>query len=187
MKAYLEQTQLFATDEIAHFMSLGKKTTLKKGDFFIQEGETAKRFAFVETGVLRSFYYSSKSDEVTYCLSFPNELIAGYSSLITQTPTSENIQALMDCNIIEFPMQVINDLVSENTNWLLFSKQIAESQYIKLEKRVFLLQNENALTRYKELIENQSDYLQKIPLGYLASYLGISQRHLSRIRKQIAF
>jgi CRP-like cAMP-binding protein len=187
MREFLEKVELFTLEEIDYLLSFGNSTILAKGEYLIREGETAKKIAFVKSGLLRSFYYSSNSDEVTYCFSFPNELIAGYSSFITQEKTNENIQALIDCELIEFPKQLIDELVITNKSWLLFSKQMAESQYIKLEKRIFLLQKENALTRYKELLENQSEYLQKIPLGYLASYLGISQRHLSRLRKQISF
>jgi CRP-like cAMP-binding protein len=124
---------------------------------------------------------------VTYCFSFPNELIAGYSSFITQEKTSENIQALTNCELIEFSKGKLDELVDTQRNWLLFSKQIAENQYVKLEKRIYMLQKENALARYKELLDKQPEYLQKIPLGHLASYLGISQRHLSRLRKQISF
>lgn len=186
-KTYLEQVGLFATEEIEYFISFGKESFLAKGDCFIRSGEIAKKFAFVKSGVLRSFYYSSNSDEVTYCFSFPNELVAGYSSMITQQPTNENIQAIVDCNLVEFPKQLLDELVAKRKNWLQFAKQIAESEYVKLEKRIFLLQKENALLRYKELIENRPNYLQKIPLGHLASYLGISQRHLSRLRKQMAF
>ncbi len=114
-------------------------------------------------------------------------MIAGYSSVITGKPTSENIQALTDCELIEFSTSLIDELVSGNRKWLLFTKQIAEDQYVKLEKRIFMLQKESALIRYQELLDNHPEYLQRIPLGYLASYLGISQRHLSRLRKQISF
>lgn len=187
MRAYLERLGLFDKKEINYFLSFGKELTISKGEFFIREGEVAKKIGFIQNGMFRSFYYSSNSDEVTYCFSFPRELIAGYSSLITGEPTKENIQALSDSKLLEFPMQVFNDLIDSNRNWLLFAKQMAESQYVKLENRIFLLQKENAITRYTELLEKQPDYLQNIPLGYLASYLGVSQRHLSRLRKQISF
>lgn len=187
MRVYLENAGLFTTDEIDYFLSFGSNSILAKGEYFIVKGQTAKKIAFVKSGLLRSFYYSSNSDEVTYCFSFPCDLIAGYSSLITQNQTSENIQALSDCELIEYPKTLLDELINANRSWLFFAKQMAESQYIKLEKRIFLLQKENALTRYNELLENQPDYLKKIPLGHLASYLGISQRHLSRLRKQITF
>lgn len=187
MHEYLKSTGLFTNTEIEYFLSLGNSTTLAKGDFFLKEGEIAKKVAFVKSGIFRSFYYSSNGEEVTYCFSFPNQLIAGYSSIITKRKTEENIEALTDCELLEFPAKVINELVEKHHNWALFAKQIAEDQYVRLEKRIFLLQKENALTRYKELLENKAQYLQKIPLGYLASYLGVSQRHLSRLRKQILF
>jgi len=187
MRRYLEDLSLFTSREIEEFLSLGKTTTLKKGDYFIREGEIANRLAFVNSGLLRTFYYSMNSDEVTYCFSFPNDWITGYSSFITQQETNENIEALEDCELIEFPKAIVDNLVASHLNWLLFSKQMAESQYVKLERRIFMLQKENALNRYKELMENHPEYLNLIPLGYLASYLGISQRHLSRIRKQISF
>lgn len=187
MQKYLENIGLFNQKEIDYFLSFGKDTFLSKGEFFITEGEIAKKVAFVKSGLLRSFYYSSNSEEVTYCFSFPNELIAGYSSFITQEKTSENIQALTNCELTEFPKSKLDELVENQRNWLLFSKQIAENQYVKLEKRIYMLQKENAFTRYKEILDKQPDYLQKIPLGHLASYLGISQRHLSRLRKQISF
>jgi CRP-like cAMP-binding protein len=187
MQTYLEETGLFDKSEIEYFLSFGKTVILKKGESYIIEGDIAKKFAFVKSGLLRSFYYASNSEEVTYCFSFPNDLIAGYSSLITQEKTRENIQAILDCDLIEFPKRILDDLVSEKRNWLLFAKQIAEKKYLLVEKRIFILQKENAVTAYKDLLNKHSDYLQKIPLGYLASYLGISQRHLSRIRKQISF
>jgi len=66
-------------------------------------------------------------------------------------------------------------------------KVVAEQQYIELEKRIFKLQKDNASKRYADLIKHQPEYILKIPLQYLASYLGITQRHLSRIRKEISF
>ncbi|MNT99762.1 hypothetical protein D3C72_2426980 [compost metagenome] len=64
---------------------------------------------------------------------------------------------------------------------------IAEQQYLELEKRIFQLQKETALQRYTVLLRDQPEFVQQIPLQYLASYLGITQRHLSRIRSEITF
>ncbi|MNU79669.1 hypothetical protein D3C71_692840 [compost metagenome] len=68
---------------------------------------------------------------------------------------------------------------------MLFLKIIAEQQYLELEARVFQLQRDSAQERYQSLIDNQPEYIQQISGQYLASYLGITQRHLIRIRKQI--
>jgi len=81
----------------------------------------------------------------------------------------------------------MNKLETSNPNWIKFFKHIAELEYINLEKRIFMLQRESAETRYQSLLNNQPEYLHHIPLHYLASYLGVTQRHLSRIRKNFTF
>ena len=85
------------------------------------------------------------------------------------------------------PKHKIDNLALKNQNWVRFLKIVAEQQYIELEKRIFQLQKNNALQRYADLIKNQPEYIQNIPLQYLASYLGITQRHLSRIRRDMSF
>ncbi len=64
-------------------------------------------------------------------------------------------------------------------------KILTEYEYIELERRIFMLQKETAENKYLDLIKNQPLLVKEIPLNYLASYLGITQRHLSRIRKTI--
>ena len=64
---------------------------------------------------------------------------------------------------------------------------MAEQEYINLEKRIFVLQRESAENRYKSLLQTHPHYLNSIPLSYIASYLGITQRHLSRIRKTVFY
>ncbi len=62
---------------------------------------------------------------------------------------------------------------------------MAEYQYIELENRIFQLQNSSAQKRYTDLIEQHPEFIEEIPFGYLASYLGITQRQLSRLRKNV--
>jgi len=140
----------------------------------------------VKSGLFRSFYYSSVEEEVTYCFTFANSFVSAYSSLLSQTKTVENIQAIADVELFAISRAEILNLEQSSTNWLKFFKFMAEQEYIKLEKRVFLLQKESAQKRYEDLVINAPEYLQLIPLNYLASYLGITQRHLSRIRKLVS-
>jgi CRP-like cAMP-binding protein len=160
---------------------------LKKGEFFIREGNTSEYIAYIQSGIFRSFYHSTEKEEVTYCFTFENTLITAYSSWITQLPTNENIQALSDMALILISKEQMNHLEATYPNWVKFFKQVAENEYIGLEKRVFMLQRESAETRYQNLLKNYPEYLHTIPLQYLASYLGITQRHLSRIRKSLTF
>ena len=181
--AYLQSFQVLNDSEIERLISCFEFKTLTKGDFYIQEGKVGKDVGFVVSGLMRSFYYSSTEEEVTYCFNFENTFVAAYSSFLSQQPTRENIQALSEVQLLIVSREKIKELEEENVNWLRFFKLIAEEEYIRQEQRIFMLQCESAEKRYEDLVNNKPEYLQQIPLQYLASYLGITQRHLSRIRK----
>ncbi|MDN3620182.1 Crp/Fnr family transcriptional regulator [Polaribacter undariae] len=185
MRNYLQTFNILTDNEIDLFESKVQNIKLKKGGFFIKENRISKEVAFVVSGLFRSFYYSSSEEEVTYCFTFSNSFVSAYSSFLSQTKTIENIQALTDIELLTISREDILMLEKSSTNWLKFFKLITEQEYIKMEKRVLLLQKESAEKKYTDLLINHPEYLQVIPLNFLASYLGITQRHLSRIRKTI--
>ena len=185
MRNYLQAFNILTEEEIDQFENKVQYKKLKKGDFLIKEGQIAKEVAFVVKGLFRSFYYSSSGEEVTYCFNFSNTFVSAYSSFLTQTETTESIQALTDMEIYTISRAEIMELERLSMNWVRMLKYLTEQEYIKMEKRVFLLQKESAEKKYQDLLTNHPDYLQSIPLNYLSSYLGITQRHLSRIRKNI--
>ncbi|WP_316838808.1 Crp/Fnr family transcriptional regulator [Pedobacter gandavensis] len=184
---FLTSFQLFSPAEINEVIGMMKPKKLKKGEFFIQEGKTCKEVAFLTTGILRTFFRAETGVETTYCITFPGALTTAYSSFITGNPSIENIQALVPVELMIIQKGDLEQLSDTNPNWSKFLKIIAEQQYLELEKRIFLFQQEKAKKRYLDLLEHQPVYVQQIPLQYLASYLGITSRHLSRLRKEIAF
>ncbi|WP_422091789.1 Crp/Fnr family transcriptional regulator [Tenacibaculum ovolyticum] len=185
MKQYLQSFNLFNETEINDFLDLTKTITLKKGDTFIEQDKICNTIAFVKSGVFRSFYYSNNDEDITYCFTFPNKLLMAYSSFITGGKSEENIQALTDAEIISIPKETIESLAKVNRNWLEFLKIVAEKEYVELEKWIFNHQKDKAQQRYSDLITKQPKFIQQIPLQYIASYLGITQRHLSRIRSSL--
>jgi CRP-like cAMP-binding protein len=182
---YLKQYNLFTDSEINEFISLATISTIKKGDFFIKQDEICTTLSFVNFGIFRSLYYSNNDEEITYCFTFPNSLLVAYSSFITQNKSEENLQALTDSEIISISKKELENLAESNNKWLNFLKIIAEKEYVELEKWIFNHQKSNAQKRYVDLINNYPQFVQQIPLHYIASYLGITQRHLSRIRASI--
>ncbi len=187
LKKLLNYFDALTENEVEEFIECTTYKRLNKFDYYIKEGETCKSVTFVLSGILRSFYTSDKGDDITYCITFPENFMTAYSSFLTHQPTRENIQAITETELLIIPKEKIDSLSKRGGNWIVFQKVIAEQQYIELEKRIFLLQGSDAQKRYADLMKNQPKYIQHIPLQYLASYLGISQRHLSRIRKEIIF
>lgn len=185
--AYLESTGILSPAEIKQVLPFHRERSLKKNDFFVREGEYCREVAFVNSGIFRSFYTSDEGEETTYCFRFPGEFVAAYSAFITGEPSQENMQAISAATLTVIRKEDLDRLSAENPAWLRLMKTMAEQEFIGLEKRVFQLQRMQAAERYRMLLEYQPEYVQNIPLQYLASYLGISQRHLSRIRKDLVF
>lgn len=185
MQKFFEQLGVLSKEEIADLQKISTQKTLAKGDFFIREGQVCEQIAFVEKGVLRSFYTTADGEEITYCLLFDNILITALSSLISGRPTPENIQALAQTDLIVFAKKDFQRLIDQNHNWLMANKILVEQQYMELEQRVFSLQKDTAAERYQMLLREYPHYIQQIPVQYLASYLGITRRHLSRLRREL--
>jgi CRP-like cAMP-binding protein len=93
------------------------------------------------------------------------------------------MQALTDTEILMIKRAHFKELINSSNKWLKFSNHLAEQSYVLMENRLLALQMESAEKRYKDLMSNHPEYILQVPLKYIASYLGITQRHLSRLRK----
>ena len=185
MENLLRSYQLFSEAEIKSIVPYLRFRHLEKGDYLIKAGKICTELAFVQHGLLRSYYTKDDGEEITYCFTFENTLMTAYSSLITGLPSPENIQALMPTELWVLQKKDLEALAQQSINWVILQKRLAEQQYVELENRIFSYQKEKASKRYQDLLLAQPHYLQQIPLQYLASYLGITRRHLSRIRREI--
>jgi CRP-like cAMP-binding protein len=184
---FFRQFNLFSEEEVDQLTRLFERKTINKNELFLKEGEKCKEIAFIESGIFRTYYISEDGKDVTYCFRFPNDLLASYSSFISNEPSVENIQAISDASVLIIRKKDLEEFGNDNLNWIKFLKIIAEQEYIGLENRFFELQRDNASKRYATLTEKHPNYIQEIPLFHLASYLGITQRHLSRIRNNVSF
>lgn len=173
------------SSDIEEFVQHCNKKSYKKGELLVRNGMICKKVYLVEEGIVRSFYLAPNDEESTYCITFPGSFITAYSSLILQIPTTENIQAVTDIEVTEVPVEVIQKLSANNIRWMRFLKDMAEYQYIELEQRLHQLQHVPAITRYESLLEQHPEYVLHLPVNYLSSYLGITPRHLNRIRKSL--
>jgi len=155
--------------------------TLAKGEHLVQEGKTCRHLYFLQQGALRG-YYSLDGKEVTHWFAFENDFVTSFHSFITNEPAVEDIQ-LIEGSILWS--------ISKETSTRLFNQfheiertvRIAyEKYYIRLEERFVNSQFRSAGERYEKLIHDSPHILERVPLGQIASYLGISQETLSRIR-----
>jgi len=180
---FLQSLQILSDSELQKLEGITQNKFLKKNDFLIQEGVICTEIVLVKAGILRSFYTNSEGNEITKCIVFENELASAYSSFITQQPTFENIQAICDTELVVLKRKDLYNLYETSSEWQSVGRLLTELHYIESENRTVSFQKQTAKQRYETLIENHLKYLKFIPLKYLSSYLGITPRHLSRLRK----
>ncbi|UBM59494.1 Crp/Fnr family transcriptional regulator [Marinilongibacter aquaticus] len=180
--AYILQFGDLNSQQIDLLSSKAQTMDLQKEDYLVEAGYTFDRVVFVLEGVLRICYYNRKGDEITKYFIDENHL---FSNPYPGEPMTEYIQALSPCKLILFSRkdwQILSDTIVgwDNIVHKIFHKGMAE----KLERRSSLV-SEGATTRYLAFLEHFPTLTNRVPLSHVASYLGITQQSLSRIRKNI--
>lgn len=143
-------------------------------------GSTCRTVYIVRSGSARIFYYKDGTD-ITEHFAFENDLIVRAESLFTGLPTSKGIQAIDETVMLAISSVQLFQLYDQHHDLERLFRLLFEKEYVNTVRRIESLQFKSATERYTELLET-TDLVQKIPLKYIASYLGITQVSLSRIR-----
>tara|TARA_R110002033_G_scaffold43050_2_gene84494 strand:+ start:4780 stop:5340 length:561 start_codon:yes stop_codon:yes gene_type:complete len=158
------------------------KLELKKDEYFIEAGSMFNQVAFILEGILRICYYNNKGEEITKYFLDENRFLANpYNG----EPMTEYIQAITDCKLIVFYQKDWNELSQTIVNWDSITNKIFQKALIEKMDRRSSLVTEDATTRYLAFLEKFPNLVNRVPLSYIASYLGMTQQSLSRVRKNI--
>lgn len=160
-----------------------QKVELEKGTFLMTEGKRCNHLYFLEAGSVRGFY-NLDGKEVTYWFAFENNFVTSFLSFITRKPGMENIQAMEDCVLWAIAYDDLQKLYTKHPDMERLGRLVHEQYYVMLEERFVSNHFKEARERYENLLINAPHILQRVPLGYIASYLGITQETLSRIRNK---
>lgn len=154
----------------------------KSGEIILSQGDTNKHLYFLEKGLVRAFYYKDEKELTSWI--FPeNTLFISVYSFLTQTPSFETIEAIEDSKIYFISYSKLQELYNQYLDLNVVGRKLTEMYYIQMAERATNLRMVDSKTRYENFIENYPNLINRIPLGYVASYLGMSQETLSRIRK----
>ncbi|SJZ73464.1 cAMP-binding domain of CRP or a regulatory subunit of cAMP-dependent protein kinases [Chitinophaga eiseniae] len=170
-------------EDLDQLESLMKTVQLEKQDYFIREGHVCRQLAFLRKGILRSFYVKDNGEEITDCIMFEGQLVTAYASLITGQPAFENMQAITECELQVLDRDDLYRLYEQNIRWANTGRAFGEQEFVMMEQRIRSFQQYTAKERYEEMVRQHPRMIQQVPLQYLASYLGITPQHLSRLRK----
>jgi CRP-like cAMP-binding protein len=182
---YLLQFGQLNSPQIDLVMSKAKEIILSKEAYFSEAGKIAKQVAFVSEGILRVCYYNNKGEEITRYFIDENNFAVDLNSFTTQIPSSEYIQAVTEVKLIVFSMEALRELSQTIIVWDSIINKITAKALIEKVNRISPMLAEDATTRYLSFLEKFPKLSNRIPLSSLASYLGITQSSLSRIRRNI--
>jgi CRP-like cAMP-binding protein len=171
---HIEARDYTEIEKIAHEFSI------KKNELLQPIGQTCKTIYFLKSGIARIFYYKDGVD-ITESFAFENNIVARVESLFTGIPSKKGIQILEDAKIISINATSLFKLYDSHPNIERLFRLIFEKAYVDTINRIESIQFHSADERYNQLLQ-ETDYLKIIPLKYIASYLGITQVSLSRIR-----
>jgi len=155
-----------------------------KNKILISADKIEKEFYFIKKGIARTFVYTD-GDETTFSFGKEGDTIISMKSYIANQKGYENVELLEDCLVYKLNTQDIRKLYSENIEIANWGIKFAENELLKAEDRLLTRQFGTATNRYEILLKNYPNLLQRVQLGYIASYLGITQVSLSRIRANI--
>lgn len=156
----------------------------KKKDLLVPE-DVCKYIYFIIKGCLRSYFVDTKGIEHIYQIRLDNSWISDLESFFSQRPSKYYIEALEDSQLLRISFERLESLYVEVPNLERYFRILFQKAYINALERLNATMWESAVERYNEMLKEHKDIFQRVPLVYIASYLGITPESLSRIRKKI--
>lgn len=182
---YLSSIEGLSAEEISFSSQFFKPILLKKGDFFIREGEYSPYIGFIANGAVKAFAIDKEGKENITCFKFENEFVTSFQEFITQQKSRRSIRAIEDSIIYRISYQDYKDLIDRVSTWNRVIKLVIEQEYNQKERYMLNYNNKTAVDKYYHILSNEPMLVKRITTQDLASYLGITQRSITRAKGQI--
>ncbi|MDR6943123.1 Crp/Fnr family transcriptional regulator [Mucilaginibacter pocheonensis] len=161
-----------------------EEISLPKGHILFEADKIGRSVYFLKKGIVRAYLFQHDT-EVTFWFGREGDTIISMKNYVENKPGYENIELLEDCVLYRIKNRDLQKLFTEDIHIANWGRRFAETELIKTEERLISRQFSMAADRYKALLTNSPDLIQRVQLFHIASYLGITQVSLSRIRAEI--
>jgi CRP-like cAMP-binding protein len=171
-------------EEWKAFADILQEKTLKKKDMLLESGQVCNFIGFINFGVIREYAFEN-GKESTVDFVTENQFIVDFQSFIRGVPSRQYLEALTDTNLLVFKKDDINAIYDKYKIWERFGRLIIEQVFCNMEekrKKIIATTHEE---QYREFSSDYPKVVQQVPQYYIASYLGVTPEHLSRIRKKV--
>lgn len=179
------QHPLFQSSDLDLIFSAHQEVFFPKGDFLLKKGQVANEYFIMESGLARTFLYDYEGNEITTGFFGNNEVVIEAASLFQRVPTQENIQCLCDCTLWKINYDIFQELFHQIPAFREWGRAWLAFELYQSKMRATEMITEPATKRYLHLMQERPQIIQQAALKHIASYLGITDTSLSRIRKEI--
>lgn len=178
---------LIDKNNLNEIMDAHEKIDFSKGSYFLESGKMANEYYLIEKGLLRAYVHDFNGNEITTDFTCKNEISIEVSSLFQRIPSKENIIALTNGTAWKIEFEIFQELFHKIEGFREWGRAwMSEQLFISKQRKIEML-TKNATERYRMLINEKAEIVQHAPIKHIASYLGITDTSLSRIRKEILF
>lgn len=193
LNSYEDYQSLFNLFNSIYPLSEELKTTIiknsevievKKKARLLSENERSNTIYFIVKGAARIYYLNKEGKETNTWFLFEHELLLSVYSFYTGNPSFEYLETLEDCKLIAVKREKLDEMYLKYMEFNFAGRKLTEFYHMRNERQANDLRMYSARERYEHLIKRNPQLFQRVALGHIASYLGISQETLSRIRKQ---
>ena len=185
IKSHINAIVSLSDAELSLFCASLEVKMLNKNDLFLEEGQVCNYIGFVNQGVLIYFKSMDNGNELTTDFAFEGDWVTINQSRLNNTPSSINIKAIEDTELLVIKQQDLNDLYNRIPKTERLGRVLIEQAYLKIVQQSVDLQVLTATERYENLLHKFPEIFKRVQLYHIANYLGIAPKSLSRIRKEI--
>lgn len=158
----------------------------QKNELLVKEGRMCNEYYFLDQGFARAFTHDIDGNDITTALYAENNVVCELFSFFKRIPSKESIQALSDCKTWRLTFDELQNVFHSMVLFREFGRTILINSYATLKQRMLSALQETAEERYAHLIKSNPDVFQYVPLKHIATYLGVTDTSLSRIRKEFS-
>jgi len=176
----------FSPDEIENIIYKFRQVTFSKNDFLLQEGKTENQYWFIQSGFVRSYVIDVDGNDISTNFYAVGDIVIDWTSFFLRNPTRENIQALTDCVCWQLDFETFQTLFHSIKAFREQGRTTLVNSYFALKQHSISMIADGAKERYTRLLKEKPQILQNVSLKHIATYLGITDTSLSRIRKEVA-
>ena len=169
-----------------HLTHTLKEKTYKKNEYLLKEGDICGKICFIIKGLTRCFYNNGISEVCSWFMK-EGDMIISVESFFQQKPGSESIQAIEDCEVVYIRYEELQFMYKNFPEMNYIGRVLTEKYYTLSEQRLYSLRMHRSGQRYQYLLKNFPELVQRVPIKYIASYLGVAKETLSRSRSKRNF